>query len=536
VVGPRLDARGAWIDYEGIAASLGSSTGVRFDFDHRYGPLRWPRDGRELFRVRAPGRSYWKVANLDVFDGVRWVHGRGRFGAALADELPLGYRRRRAWNQRLLVTVRALSSRDLVGAGTTLYVRRPPSAAVTGPAPGSFVFEEPLRRGDSYVADVYVPRPSATQLEAAGTGYPALAQRYLELTIPGSRPPGAERVVFAPWGSGGGASVAGQGGSASEWLRSSPYGRAWALAQRLAARSRTPYEYTLHVLGHLSSGFAYYEAPGRRRYPLESFLFDDRAGYCQQFAGAMALLLRMGGVPARAVGGFSPGSYSRSHREWVIRDLDAHSWVEAYFPGYGWVTFDPTPIAAPARSQFGYVPLDVPQGNRRGGRLAGGDRPEPGPRDVPPAPPAATWAGWRGLALLALAAGLVAAAAVLRRRRRTRRAPADPALAELERALRRAGSPASPDTTLRRLERRFAHEAGAAEYLAALRTARFGHGATPPSATQRRALRRALAQEGGAPGRARALWALPPRLPARRGHRTSEVPPRSPRGGRSRPS
>ena len=56
------------------------------------------------------------------------------------------------------------------------------------------------------------------------------------------------------------------------------------------------------------------------------------AGYCQQFSGAMALLLRMGGVPARVGAGFSPGTLDSDRDEYVVRDLDAHSWVEAYFP------------------------------------------------------------------------------------------------------------------------------------------------------------------------------------------------------------
>ena len=65
----------------------------------------------------------------------------------------------------------------------------------------------------------------------------------------------------------------------------------------------------------------------------------------------MALLLRMGGVPARVASGFTPGSLDRRRGEYVVRDLDAHSWVEAYFPRYGWVTFDPTPAVAPPRAQ-----------------------------------------------------------------------------------------------------------------------------------------------------------------------------------------
>jgi hypothetical protein len=75
--------------------------------------------------------------------------------------------------------------------------------------------------------------------------------------------------------------------------------------------------------------------------PLEHFLFDTKAGYCQHFSGAMALLLRFGGIPARVATGFSPGGFRKSQGEWIVRDRDAHSWVEAWFDGIGWVTFDP---------------------------------------------------------------------------------------------------------------------------------------------------------------------------------------------------
>ena len=99
--------------------------------------------------------------------------------------------------------------------------------------------------------------------------------------------------------------------------------------------------------------------------PLEHFLFESKAGYCQHFSGAMALLLRMGGVPARVATGFSPGGFRRRQGEWVVRDRDAHSWVEAWFDGIGWVTFDPTPSATPARSLIAAINAPDPVGRRR---------------------------------------------------------------------------------------------------------------------------------------------------------------------------
>ena len=77
--------------------------------------------------------------------------------------------------------------------------------------------------------------------------------------------------------------------------------------------------------------------PRRRRRPratLDGFLFDAKQGYCQQYSGAMALLLRMGGIPARVATGFSTGATDTKTGEYVVRDFDAHSWVEVYYPDY----------------------------------------------------------------------------------------------------------------------------------------------------------------------------------------------------------
>ena len=77
--------------------------------------------------------------------------------------------------------------------------------------------------------------------------------------------------------------------------------------------------------------------------PLAYFLFTSRRGHCEYFASAMAVLLRTLGIPARVVTGFLGGEYNPITDLWVVRASDAHSWVEAWIPDYGWTTFDPTP-------------------------------------------------------------------------------------------------------------------------------------------------------------------------------------------------
>lgn len=74
-----------------------------------------------------------------------------------------------------------------------------------------------------------------------------------------------------------------------------------------------------------------------------TWLLHSRRGYCTYYTTAMAVMARLLGVPARVVGGFSQGHYDARQKAWVVNGSDAHSWVQVYFPGYGWVNFDPTP-------------------------------------------------------------------------------------------------------------------------------------------------------------------------------------------------
>ena len=265
------------------------------------------------------------------------------------------------------------------------------------------------------------------------------------------------------------------------------------------------------VLRYLRRGFAYTETPPASAFNLEGFLFDAKRGYCQQYSGAMALLLRMAGVPARVVTGFTSGSLDSKTREYVVRDLDAHSWVEVWYGGIGWVTFDPTPADAPPRSQ----PDEADAG---GGASAGVGPPSLG-GDVPSDPGRRALAAeegpsWVLIALGALAALALAAGGVLlwlRRRRRATTPPAAVAVAELERALRRTNRYPGPATTLRSLEERFARSPAAAGYVRAVRDLRYGGRPGSPTAAQRRGLRTELARGMGLGGRLRAWWALPPR-------------------------
>jgi protein-glutamine gamma-glutamyltransferase len=156
-----------------------------------------------------------------------------------------------------------------------------------------------------------VARPA--QARTAGTNYPEdIRSTYLQLPpqLDPRIPELARKIV--------------SGTSASD-----PYDQSLTMEKYF----QTNFTYTLNIPGN----------PGKD--PLSHFLFDTKAGFCEYFATAMAVMLRTQGIPSREVNGFLPGEYNDVGGDYIVRASDAHSWVEAYFPGTGWVTFDPTPPA-----------------------------------------------------------------------------------------------------------------------------------------------------------------------------------------------
>jgi transglutaminase superfamily protein len=118
-------------------------------------------------------------------------------------------------------------------------------------------------------------------------------------------------------------------------------------ARQIAGNARNPYAAAVAIEAWFRSagGFVYDEHPPRvgEGPPLVRFVTASKRGYCQHFAGAMALMLRYLGIPARVAAGFSSGSYDEERKQWTVYDRDAHTWVEVWFNGYGWLPFDPTP-------------------------------------------------------------------------------------------------------------------------------------------------------------------------------------------------
>jgi transglutaminase-like putative cysteine protease len=118
-----------------------------------------------------------------------------------------------------------------------------------------------------------------------------------------------------------------------------------ALARTITADASGPYRKAHAIEMYLQRKYRYtLDLKRDERYePLEDFLFVQRAGHCEYFASAMAILLRAVGVPTRSVNGFLAGEWNGYGRYLAVRQGDAHSWVEVWLDGVGWVTFDPTP-------------------------------------------------------------------------------------------------------------------------------------------------------------------------------------------------
>src|SRR2546425_3143750 len=111
------------------------------------------------------------------------------------------------------------------------------------------------------------------------------------------------------------------------------YGRAEVLETYLRS---PPYQYSPQVKA---------TPPGRD--PVDYFLFDLKQDFCEYFASAMVVMLREVGVPARLVEGFTTGAFDTPSNAFVVKEQDAHAWVEVYFPQYGWIEFEPTPSQPP---------------------------------------------------------------------------------------------------------------------------------------------------------------------------------------------
>lgn len=170
------------------------------------------------------------------------------------------------------------------------------------------------------------------------TGPPRSSIVYTVYSVPQSREPGRLRSTERVY---------------SDWITSiytqlpAPVPRILALGQRMAGTGQHPFDAATAIERALKDEYEYaLDSVHGDEDPLSDFLFTNRQGHCEYFASAMVVLLRHLGIPSRIVNGFYGGEANEYGGYVYLRKADAHSWVEVWFPGVGWVTFDPTPPVA----------------------------------------------------------------------------------------------------------------------------------------------------------------------------------------------
>jgi transglutaminase-like putative cysteine protease len=285
-------------------------------------------DSRPVMHVRIfgdapPGVLRWRGGSLADFDGWRWANTDARKTRIAVEDGQADLGRKVFERGRRLEYHVAF---DAIQAGTLFFAGVPEKVDLSAPY---LVRTE----GASYSLDYPIPQ-----------GFHYDAYSVLE-SPPGSSPP-----LYPP-------PVLGLADRERNLqLPSHLDGRIPALARAMAGPAATDLEQARGIEATLRRDYGYtLQLPKREPAdPLADFLFHRKQGHCEYFASAMTVLLRTAGIPARIVTGFLGGEYNPITDLWVVRASDAHSWVEAWIPGFGWSTFDPTP-AAPGVRSFAFV-------------------------------------------------------------------------------------------------------------------------------------------------------------------------------------
>ncbi len=306
-----------------------------------YGGIEFPAAKTTVLQVTAPRRAlYWRATTLDSFLGDRWVESlhatgpSGSDGRLPHDPLLPGAAAARAGWVKQEVDVRALVDDHVIAAAQPVAIDRS-DTEIRYRSGGVMLAVGGLRGMRRYTVWSYAPAPTPAALVRSPAVYPDSLSRYLDVG----------RTIVPPFGTPGRATAVAAVFDDLRYQQLWPYEGVWREARRLTAKSTSPYEATIGIERWLRSdgGFAYDERPplAAGAPPLADFLERTKLGYCQQFAGTMTLMLRYLGIPARVAVGFTSGTWQDGR--WIVTDHDAHAWVEAWFAGHGWLTFDPTP-------------------------------------------------------------------------------------------------------------------------------------------------------------------------------------------------
>lgn len=264
--------------------------------------------------VRSPQALYLRLLSLPIYDGTGWRPDPNAAGTPLLEGGIVPTVEGSYGEQAYPVEVEVrndLGTRWLPVMYPTRSIET--SGSVTYDGETGTAFAEPLREGDTYR---FVAAPVTASADALrgidvrpGFGEPDPASRYLAL--PTGMPPEVAEI-------------------AERWTRD----------------AETVFDKALAIQDQLRSGFAYdpEASLGSGPHTIVTFLQRARAGFCQQFAASMAVLLRTLDIPSRVVVGYASGPTSlRPEAGWTVRSDQLHAWVEVSFPGIGWMPFEPTP-------------------------------------------------------------------------------------------------------------------------------------------------------------------------------------------------
>jgi len=298
------------------------------------GPLRL--SAAPLMEVQAVAGRYWRAVVVDRYTGTGWIDTTPssliRVDASAALGNGVGYAARDVLTQT--VTFVRPGETLLFAAGEPWRVHVPTRVqAMQSAGIGldvSAIYAPGLGHDNRYVVESLVSVADEQSLRQAGTTYPTwVAERYLQL--PAALP-----------------------------------SRVFTLAREVAGDQPTPYDQAVAIQSYLRR-LRYnqeVDAPPSGRDAVDWFLFDSREGYCTYFASAMAIMCRSLGLPARVAQGYAQGEWVAERQVFVVREHDAHAWPEVYFPGYGWIDFEPTPsqplLQRPATSGSNVAGLPLP--------------------------------------------------------------------------------------------------------------------------------------------------------------------------------
>lgn len=318
-----------------------------------------------VFLASAPNnrRYYWRSRVFDNYDGGRWSSAAG---IRLTDPEPPLDIVQDTFSTAARVPVQQQFTMGLSASRLVYAAPQPLRIDLATRSDLSYATDQsmimsvirPMRvlyEGESYTATSLVSNATADQLRQAGTEYPQWVRDTYSAYFP------------------------------------SVSGRTIQLAQQIVtdAGATTPYDQAKAIETWLRTNIAYNEVipqPPDGVDPVDWVLFDIREGYCNYYASAMVVMLRSIGVPARMAAGFAQGSWDDSERAFVVRERDAHTWVEVYFPGYGWIEFEPTSAQAPLnRGDQIALPQGDPPTNT--------PLPSPTPTDTPIPSPSPTQEG-----------------------------------------------------------------------------------------------------------------------------------------------